>query len=73
MYRAIVARVLRHTWGQIATDGPGAAVAKAHPELRFTFVGDTALGASLVGREAFAAWFDSVYTVPAPPPFATSW
>lgn len=60
MYRLIVAAILRRTWRQISEQGPAAAVAKAAPDMTFRFVGDTELGASFQGRDAFAAWFDRV-------------
>jgi ketosteroid isomerase-like protein len=60
MYRLIVTSVLRRTWKQIDEHGPSAAVAKAAPDMTFRFVGDTALGASLEGRDAFEQWFDGV-------------
>jgi ketosteroid isomerase-like protein len=61
MYRFIVARILRRSWVDIDADGPAAAVAKAHPDMTFEFVGDTDLGAQLTGADAFQAWFEGVY------------
>ena len=57
MYRRIVAAVVRSTWRKVAAGDIGAAVAKAHPDVTFEFVGDTPLGARRQGKAAFEAWF----------------
>ncbi|MEV8632136.1 nuclear transport factor 2 family protein [Streptosporangium sp. NPDC051023] len=57
MYHAIVRSVVRRTWRKVNTGDYEAAVSMAAPDLRFRFVGDTALGADVRGPEAFRAWF----------------
>jgi ketosteroid isomerase-like protein len=57
MYRMIVASKARATWRRIAAGDVAAAGELAHPEVRFRFVGDTALGADLHGKDAFLDWF----------------
>lgn len=57
MYRLIVARIIRSTWHKINSGDTGAAVAKAHPDVVFEFVGSTPISARLQGREAFGEWF----------------
>jgi ketosteroid isomerase-like protein len=57
MYRWIVARVSRSLWRRVNDGDYEAAVRMAHPDVRFRFVGDTPLGADLVGVDAFRAWF----------------
>lgn len=57
MYHAIVRAVVRRTWRRMRAGDYEAAVAMAAPTMRFHFVGDTALGAEVRGREAFRAWF----------------
>jgi ketosteroid isomerase-like protein len=59
MYRTIVAAKARSTWRRIAAGEIEAASAMAHDDLRFRFVGQTALGADLRGKDAFLAWFRS--------------
>ena len=53
----IVASKTRATWRRIADGDLEAASDMAHPDLRFRFVGRTAFGADLRGRDAFLAWF----------------
>jgi ketosteroid isomerase-like protein len=57
MYRMIVASKVRATWRSIAAGDVEAAGRMADANMRFRFVGDTALGADLSGREAFMDWF----------------
>jgi ketosteroid isomerase-like protein len=57
MYHAIVRSVVRRTWRRISAGDYEAAVAMAASDLRFRFVGDTALGADVRGQQAFRAWF----------------
>ncbi len=57
MYRMIVAAKARATWKRISAGELQAAADVADPDMRFRFVGDTALGADLRGRDAFLAWF----------------
>ncbi|MEU1879225.1 nuclear transport factor 2 family protein [Streptosporangium sp. NPDC020072] len=57
MYHAIVRSVVRRTWRKVGAGDYEAAVAMAAPDVRFRFVGDTALGADVRGRDAFRAWF----------------
>ncbi|MFF4988084.1 nuclear transport factor 2 family protein [Streptosporangium saharense] len=49
--------VVRRTWRKVGEGDYEAAVAMAAPDVRFRFVGDTALGADVRGRAAFRAWF----------------
>ncbi|MEV7007005.1 nuclear transport factor 2 family protein [Streptosporangium sp. NPDC051022] len=49
--------VVRRTWRRVNAGDYEAAVSMASPDLRFRFVGDTALGADVRGPEAFRAWF----------------
>jgi ketosteroid isomerase-like protein len=58
MYRAIVRAIARRTWRRIQAGDHEAAVSMAAPDIRFRFVGDTALGADVRGRRAFRAWFE---------------
>ena len=60
MYRMIVASRARATWRRIATGEIEAAAEMADADMRFRFVGDTALGADLRGKDAFLAWFLAV-------------
>jgi len=53
----IVASKTRATWRRIADGDLEAASDMADPDLRFRFVGHTAFGADLRGRDAFLAWF----------------
>jgi ketosteroid isomerase-like protein len=55
--RTIVASKARATWQRIAAGDLEAAGKLAHTDMRFRFVGDTALGADLRGKDAFLAWF----------------
>ncbi|PZF86298.1 nuclear transport factor 2 family protein [Jiangella anatolica] len=58
VYHAIVRAKVRRLWTRIAETGDfRPAVAQAAPDVRFRFVGDSALGADLTGREEFARWF----------------
>jgi ketosteroid isomerase-like protein len=57
MYRMIVASKVRATWRSIAAGDVAAAGRMADANMRFRFVGDTALGADLSGRDAFLDWF----------------
>jgi ketosteroid isomerase-like protein len=57
MYRMIVAAKARATWRRIAAGELEAASDMADDDMRFHFIGDTALGADLRGKEAFLAWF----------------
>ncbi len=53
----IVASKTRATWRRIADGDLDAASDMAHADMRFRFVGHTAFGADLHGRDAFLAWF----------------
>jgi ketosteroid isomerase-like protein len=57
MYRMIVASKARATWRRIAAGDIEAAGRMADADMRFRFVGETALGAELRGRDAFLEWF----------------
>ncbi|PZF86306.1 nuclear transport factor 2 family protein [Jiangella anatolica] len=58
VYHAIVRAKVRRLWTRIAETGDFRhAVAQAAPDVRFRFVGDSALGAELTGRDEFARWF----------------
>ena len=57
MYRTIVAMQFRALWRRIGADEFDLAVAQAAPGIRFTFVGDTPLGTSVTGKDAFRTWF----------------
>jgi ketosteroid isomerase-like protein len=57
MYRMVVAAKTRATWRRIAAGDIDAAGEMADAGMQFRFVGDTALGADLRGRDAFLAWF----------------
>ncbi|MBY8862944.1 nuclear transport factor 2 family protein [Nocardia sp. CA2R105] len=57
MYHAIVRFLVRRTWRRIGSGNYDAVVSMAAPDLRFRFLGDTALGADLHGPEAFRDWF----------------
>ncbi|MFF2550608.1 nuclear transport factor 2 family protein [Nocardia sp. NPDC058058] len=59
MYHAIVRTLVRRTWRRAGAGDYDAAVAMAAPDVRFRFLGDTALGADLRGRDAFRNWFDT--------------
>ncbi|WP_067830194.1 nuclear transport factor 2 family protein [Nocardia inohanensis] len=59
MYHAIVRYLVRRTWRRAGAGDFDAAVAMAAPDVHFRFLGDTALGADVHGREAFRAWFDT--------------
>ena len=61
MYRAIVAARTRAIWKRINARDIDAPVGMAAEEMRFTFVGDTPLGASFTGREKFRAWFEAMF------------
>jgi ketosteroid isomerase-like protein len=58
VYRAVVAAKVRQTWAQVNAGRTEAATNMAAPNIRFRFVGDTALGASLEGADAFREWFE---------------
>jgi ketosteroid isomerase-like protein len=60
MYRMIVACRARATWRRIATGEVEAAGEMADADMRFHFIGETALGADLRGKDAFLAWFRTV-------------
>ncbi|WP_083881021.1 nuclear transport factor 2 family protein [Nocardia araoensis] len=60
MYHAIVRSLVRRTWRRVSAGDFDAAVAMAHPDIRFRFVGDTALGADIRGRESFRKWFSAL-------------
>jgi ketosteroid isomerase-like protein len=60
MYRMIVASKARAMWRRIAAGDVAAAGELAHPDMRFRFVGDTALGTDVRGKDAFLAWFRTV-------------
>lgn len=60
MYHAIVRSLVRRTWRRVGAGDFDAAVAMAHPDIRFRFLGDTALGADVHGREAFREWFNAL-------------
>jgi ketosteroid isomerase-like protein len=53
----IVASKARTTWRRIAAGDLEAASGMAHADMSFHFIGQTALGAELRGRDAFLAWF----------------
>ena len=57
MYRMVVASKARATWRRIADGDLEAASDMAHADMTFRFVGDTALGADLRGKDSFATWF----------------
>jgi ketosteroid isomerase-like protein len=57
MFHAIVRSMVRRTWRRVGDGDYGAAVAMAAPDMRFRFVGDTAMGADVRGPAAFRAWF----------------
>lgn len=61
MYRAIVRARTRAVWRAIDAHDADAPAKMAADDLRFTFVGDTPLGAELVGREAFRSWLQGVF------------
>jgi ketosteroid isomerase-like protein len=63
MYHAIVRNKLRSVWRVINTGEYEAAVRQAAPNLAFRFLGDTALGADLTGRDEFRAWFGRVFEI----------
>jgi ketosteroid isomerase-like protein len=48
-------------WRAIAAHDAQAPARMAADDLRFTFVGDTPLGAELTGREPFRAWLEGVF------------
>jgi ketosteroid isomerase-like protein len=58
VYHAVVAAKVRQTWTQVNAGHTEAATRMAAPNIRFHFVGDTALGASLQGADAFRQWFE---------------
>ena len=62
MYRAIVRARTRAVWRAIDAHDADAPAEMAADDLRFTFVGDTPLGAELVGRDAFRTWLQGVFT-----------
>ena len=53
----IVASKARATWRRIAEGDLEAASDMAHADMRFGFIGHTAFGADLRGKDAFLAWF----------------
>ena len=57
MYHAIVRSVVRRTWRKVSAGDYEAAVSMAASDLRFRFIGDTALGADVRGPEEFRGWF----------------
>jgi ketosteroid isomerase-like protein len=59
MYQMIVATKARATWRRIVAGDLEAAGGMADADMTFRFVGDTALGADLRGKDAFLAWFRS--------------
>ncbi|WP_330180345.1 nuclear transport factor 2 family protein [Nocardia sp. NBC_01503] len=59
MYHAIVRSLVRRTWRRAGAGDYDAAVSMAAPDIHFRFLGDTALGADLRGRQAFRNWFDT--------------
>ena len=61
MYRAIVRARTRAVWRAISAHDADAPARLAADDLRFTFVGDTPLGAQLVGRAPFRAWLTDVF------------
>lgn len=61
MYRAIVAARARAVWRRIDAHDVDAPWRMAAPGMRFTFVGDTPLGAELTGRDQFRAWLAAVF------------
>jgi ketosteroid isomerase-like protein len=56
MYRAIVAARTRRVWRSIDERDIEAPFRLAAPDVRFTFVGSTPLGATFTGRDEFRAW-----------------
>lgn len=62
VYHAIVAGKLRTLWSQMGRGQAGAAISQASDRLHFRFLAPPPLGVELRGREAFAAWFDKLYS-----------
>ncbi len=61
MYHAIVRARTRAVWRSITAHDAQAPARLAADDLRFTFVGDTPLGAELASRDAFRSWLEGVF------------
>jgi ketosteroid isomerase-like protein len=61
VYRRIVAARTRAVWRAVAEGRREVPAELAAPDLRFEFVGDTPLSATLSGSDAFRTWFAAVY------------
>jgi ketosteroid isomerase-like protein len=61
MYRKIVAARTRAVWRSINARDLDAPWKMAAEDMRFTFVGVTPLGATLVGRDKFRDWLAAVF------------
>jgi ketosteroid isomerase-like protein len=61
MYRMIVISKTRGVWRKIDQHDASAPWAMAAEDLRFQFVGDTAISADLRGRDQFRAWLEGVF------------
>lgn len=62
VYHAIVAKKLRTLWSRMGHGQSGAAISQASDRLHFRFVAPPPLGVELRGQEAFAAWFELLFS-----------
>ncbi|MGJ3508638.1 nuclear transport factor 2 family protein [Enemella sp. A6] len=62
VYHAIVANKLRKLWAEMGHGQAGAAISQASDRLHFRFIAPPPLGVELRGQEAFAAWFELLYS-----------
>lgn len=58
MYHAVVRRVARRTFAQVAAKDYGAVLASCSPDIHHRFGGDHALGGERYTREALGRWFE---------------
>jgi|SRR4051812_30575997 ketosteroid isomerase-like protein len=61
MYRAIVKKKVRDSFAALSRGEPGAVVRQLDPSVRYTFVGDHALGGTRSSAEGVGRWFGRVF------------
>lgn len=63
MYHAIVRARVRALWRRVGAGDYAPAVAMAAPDLRFHFLGQTPIGAELIGPREFEGWFERLFAL----------
>ena len=61
MYRLIVKKKVRDSFGALSRGEPEAVVRQLDPGVRYTFVGDHALGGTRSSADGVRRWFDRVF------------